>query len=146
MANLRLERTLSYSPEQLWEMVGDVERYPDFIPWISRLHTYNRKDDSFDADVSVGFKMLSEKFTTRVVRNAAARTVDFRLIRGPFRKLNGQWRFAPAADGTRITFDMDIDIKNPFLDALFRANFDRAVSKLMAIFEQRAAALYAEPR
>jgi len=147
MTKLRLERDLPYAPAQLWEMVGDVERYPEFIPWIKSLRAYNRgpSDEDivrFDADVTVGFKMLSERFSTRVTRAAEALLVDFDLIRGPFRKLQGRWTFTPSAIGTRVAFDMDIDIRNPILDALFKANFNLAVSRLLAIFEARARQLY----
>jgi len=147
MTKLRLERDLPYAPAQLWEMVGDVERYPEFIPWIKSLRTYNRgpSDEDivrFDADVTVGFKMLSERFSTRVTRAAEALLVDFNLIRGPFRKLQGRWTFTPSAIGTKVAFDMDIDIRNPILDALFKANFNLAVSRLLAIFEARARQLY----
>jgi coenzyme Q-binding protein COQ10 len=149
MTKLRLERDLPYPPAQLWEMVGDVERYPEFIPWIKSLRAYNRAVEQdvvrFDADVAVGFKMLTERFSTRVTRAAAALLVDFDLIRGPFRKLQGRWTFTPIATGTKVAFDMDIDIKNPILDAIFKANFNLAVSKLLAIFEARARQLY-EPR
>jgi coenzyme Q-binding protein COQ10 len=146
MTKLRLERDLPYPPAQLWEMVGDVERYPEFIPWIKSLRAYNRAVDQdivrFDADVAVGFKMLTERFSTRVTRAAAALLVDFDLIKGPFRKLQGRWTFTPIASGTKVAFDMDIDIKNPILDAIFKANFNLAVSKLLAIFEARARQLY----
>jgi coenzyme Q-binding protein COQ10 len=146
MTKLRLERDLPYPSAQLWEMVGDVERYPEFIPWIKSLRAYNRAVDQdvvrFDADVAVGFKMLTERFSTRVSRAAAALLVDFDLIKGPFRRLQGRWTFTPIATGTKVAFDMDIDIKNPILDAIFKANFNLAVSKLLAIFEARAKQLY----
>lgn len=146
MTRLRLERDLAYAPAQLWEMVGDVERYPEFIPWIKSLRAYNRGGDEdvtrFDADVTVGFKLLNERFSTRVTRAAEALLVDFDLIRGPFRKLQGRWTFTPSALGTKVAFDLDIDIRNPILDAVFKANFNLAVSKLLAIFEARAKALY----
>lgn len=147
MARFHLQRTLPYDADKLWEMVGDVEEYPQFIPWITQLRTYNHdhRDEGksrFDADVAVGFKMLSERFSTRVSRDAAARTVDLEFIRGPFRKLDGHWRFTPVEGGTRIDFDMDLDIRNPILSALFRANFDRATSLLMHTFEQRAHTLF----
>lgn len=147
MSKFHLERTLRYEAGQLWDMVGDVERYPEFIPWITKLNAYNRKGakdeiSGFDADVAVGFKMLTEKFSTRVTRDARAQTVDMNLIKGPFRKLDGRWTFTPVEEGTRIGFDMDVVIKNPILDAIFKANIDRAIGILMRIFEQRANELY----
>ena len=147
MTQFRLERVLPYDAAQLYELVSDVERYPDFIQWITKLRAYNREMlpdgvSRFDADVNVGFKMLSEKFSTRVTRHPSNRTVDFALIRGPFRKLAGRWSFVVVEGGTQVAFDMDVEIKNPILDAVFKANFKLAVSKLLAIFEARAASLY----
>lgn len=147
MAHFRLQRTLPYDADKLWEMVGDVEKYPQFIPWITQLRAYNfdaqgEGKTQFDADVAVGFKMLSERFSTRVTRDAQARTVELDFLKGPFRKLDGHWRFTPVEGGTKIDFDMDLDIRNPILSALFRANFERATSKLMETFEQRAQSLY----
>jgi coenzyme Q-binding protein COQ10 len=144
LTTFRLERHLPYDANQLFELVGDVERYPEFIPWITRLRAYNRDaaasgESRFDADVGVGFRMLSETFSTRIVRDPAQRTVDIGLIKGPFRKLKGHWRFTPDENGTQIGFDMELDIRNPILNALFKANFNLAVSKLMKCFEDRAA-------
>ncbi|MDI7774519.1 type II toxin-antitoxin system RatA family toxin [Asticcacaulis sp. EMRT-3] len=145
MATFRLERHLPYDADALWALVGDVEHYPDFIPWIKRLRAYNREapqpgHSRFDADVSVGFKMLTETFSTRIVRNPDARSVDIGLIKGPFRTLKGHWTFTPDETGTQIGFDMELDIRNPLLNALFKANFNLAVSRLMKCFEDRAAA------
>ena len=151
MSKFRLERTLPYAADKLWDMVGDVERYPEFIPWITRLNAYNRKAgedgrSGFDADVAVGFKMLTETFSTRVTRDAGAKTVDMNLIKGPFRTLDGRWTFTPTDTGTKVAFDMDVVIRNPILDALFKANVDRAIGILMRIFEQRANDLYSNAK
>lgn len=147
MTKFHLDRVLAYSPVQLWELVGDVERYPEFVPGITRLQAYNHQATGgpisrFDADVSVGFKMLAEKFTTRVIRNSGDTSVDMNFIKGPFKKLDGRWTFTPVEGGTRIDFDMDVEIKNPILDMLFKANFDRAVFRMMTVFENRARELY----
>jgi len=142
MTKFRLERVLPYEAAQLWALVGDVEKYPDFIPWITKLRLYNRDGDKgFDADVNVGFKLLSERFSTHVTHDLPEMRVDMRLIKGPFRKLNGRWSFVPVSGGTQVAFDMDVEIKNPILDSLFKANFNLAVSKLMTMFETRAAGL-----
>ena len=129
----------------MWTLVGDVETYPAFIPWITQLRAYNVQAGDplrtrLDADVAVGFKMLSEKFSTRVTRTRDDRSVDMTYLKGPFKKMIGRWVFTPVAGGTEISFDMDVELKNPILDALFRANFNLAVSRLMSCFENRAAA------
>jgi coenzyme Q-binding protein COQ10 len=149
MARFSLNRVLPYAAHDLWEMVGDASKYPEFVPWISGLRTYNPQIQSeslytYDADVSVGFKMLSEHFSTRVTRNAADQTVNMDLLKGPFRHLKGRWRFSQTEQGTHIDLDMDVELKNPFLEAMLRTNFDRAVQKLMQVFEQRANDLYGD--
>ena len=96
----------------------------------------------FDAEAGVGFKFLSERFSTRITRDANDRTIDIALLKGPFKRLNCRWKFDSADKGCRASLDMDFEFKNPFLDGFLRANFDKAVSKLMACFEGRAATLY----
>lgn len=145
MTKFHLDRVLPYDATQLWTLVGDVETYPTFIPWITQLRAFNIQASDpartrLDADVAVGFKMLSEKFSTRVTRTLADRSVDMAYLKGPFKKMIGRWVFTPVAGGTEISFDMDVELKNPILDALFRANFNLAVSRLMSCFENRAAA------
>ncbi len=140
-------RVLPYEAEELWEMVGDVDRYPEFVPWITTLRTWNHRDEGeginvLDAEATVGFKMLREKFATRVRRNRDAMTVEVSLLHGPFRRLSNRWKFEPHAMGTKVTFDIDFAFKSMLLDAMLAANFDRAVSRLMGCFEARAAKLY----
>jgi len=136
---------MPYDADQLWHLVGDVESYPQFIPWITKLRAYNtyamtEGQSRLDADVAVGFKLLSEKFTTRIIRTAADRSVDITALSGPFRRMEGRWVFTPVRGGARIGFDMDVEMKNPILNALFKANFNLAVSRLMVCFENRARA------
>jgi len=143
-------RMLPYAPRELWEMVGDVDRYPDFVPWVTGLRSWNEREEGpgievLDAEATVGFKFLREKFATRVRRDANDLTVGVSLLHGPFKRLTNHWRFEPHAMGTKLTFEIDFAFKSPLLDAMLAANFDRAVSKLMGCFEARAAKLY-KPR
>jgi coenzyme Q-binding protein COQ10 len=147
MVKVRFERVLPFDADRLFEMVADVEKYPDYIPWITSMRVSNRTTvgDSvtcFDAEAGVGFKFLSERFSTRITRDANDRTIDIALLKGPFKRLNCRWKFDSADKGCRASLDMDFEFKNPFLDGFLRANFDKAVSKLMACFEGRAATLY----
>lgn len=147
MGRHTVSRVLPYTPEQLYDLVGDVERYPDFVPWVTHMRTWNPQGgpegpNSVDAEAGVGFSFLRERFATRVRRDPAARTIDVGLLSGPFRKLENHWRFSPDPAGTRIDFSIDYEFRVRLLDALLRANFDRAVGKLIACFEARAKALY----
>ena len=145
-----VSKVLPYTPEQLRALVGDVERYPEFVPWISAMRTWNARDlgegvDTLDAEAGVGFSFLKERFATRVRRDAAGQQIDVSLISGPFRKLANRWRFYPDEAGARIEFDIDFEFKSRLLDGLLKANFHHAVDRLMTCFEDRAKALYGAP-
>jgi coenzyme Q-binding protein COQ10 len=142
-----VSKVLPYTPDQLFALVGDVERYPEFVPWIGSLRTWNARDlgggvDTRDAETGVVFAFLKERFATRVRRDAENRIVDANLLSGPFRKLVNRWRFFEDPGGTRVEFDIDFELKSRLLEALVKSNFHHAVERLMACFEARAATLY----
>ena len=93
----------------------------------------------------VGFSFLRERFSTTVKRDANDRAIEVRLISGPFKRLVNYWRFEPHSLGTKVVFDIDFEFKSKLLDTLLRANFDRAVNRLIACFEDRAEVLYGTP-
>lgn len=141
-------KLLPYRPDELFALVGDVQAYPEFVPWLTAMRTWNHRPegegaDSFDAEVQVGFSFLKERFATHVRRDAKSRIVDVGLLSGPFRKLENRWRFHEApGGGTRVEFDIDFAFKSKLLEALLAANFHTAVERLMSCFEDRARALY----
>ncbi len=143
----RVVHVLPYTPEQLFELVGDVRRYPEFVPWISHLRVDGEKVEAegvtvLDAEVSVGFAFLTERFATRVRRDANTRTITVSLLRGPFKRLSNVWKFEPDPTGSKLVFEIDFEFKSRLLEALLKANFDRAVDKIISCFEARAEALY----
>ncbi|MBO9709425.1 MAG: SRPBCC family protein [Caulobacter sp.] len=141
-------RVLPYAPEQLFTLVGDVEAYPAFVPWITGMRTWNGRVDgkvsTIDAEAQVGFSFLREKFATRVRRDAEALTVDVSLLYGPFKRLANQWRFLPHETGTTVEFVIDFAFKSKMLDAMLAANIDRAARKLIECFEDRARTVYGQ--
>ena len=143
-----VSRMLPYTPDQLFRLVGDVDAYPDFVPWITAMRTWNARIhaagvDSVDAEAGVGFAFLKERFATRVRRDGRNRQIDVTLLSGPFKKLDNRWRFLDAGHGcTRVEFDIDFAFKSRLLEALLTANFAQAVEKLMICFEARAKSLY----
>jgi coenzyme Q-binding protein COQ10 len=146
-----LTRILPYEPRQLFDLVGDVERYPEFVPWIMRLRTWNRQEDGqgitrLDAEAEVGFAIVHERFATQVRLDAPALTIDVDLISGPFRRLKNRWRFKAHPQGTELSFEIDFEFKSRLLERLLAANFERAVTLLVGCFETRAARLYAARR
>ncbi len=145
-----LSKVLPYAPDQLFRLVGDVAHYPEFVPWLTSMRTWNARHlsdgvEAVDAEAGVGFSFLREKFATRVRRDAHNLQIDVHLLSGPFRKLENRWRFLDAGHGTaRIEFDIDFTFKSRILEAVLRANFGQAVEKLIGCFEARARSLYGE--
>ncbi len=142
-----LSRVLPYTPDQLFELVGDVRHYPEFVPWITSMQAWNEHAEGpdvsvLDAQAGVGFSFLRERFSTRVRRDARARRIDVSLLSGPFRKLANHWSFEPHPVGTLLKFDIDFEFKSRLLGLMLESNFDRAVGKLIGCFEARAMALY----
>ena len=146
----QVSKVLPYTPQQLFQLVGDVAKYPDFVPWITSMRTWNERTlsvgvEAVDAEVGVGFSFLREKFATRVRRDAHNRQIDVSLISGPFRKLENRWRFLDAGRCcTRIEFEIDFVFKSRMLETVLRTNFGHAVDKLIGCFEARAKAIYGE--
>ena len=142
-----VSKVLPYTPDQLLSLVGDVARYPEFVPWISAMRTWNARDlgdgiDTLDAEAGVGFSFLKERFATRVRRDRHGQQIVVSLLSGPFRKLENRWEFFEADGGTRVEFDIDFEFRSRLLDGMLRANFHHAVDRLMECFEDRAKALY----
>ena len=142
-----LTKVLPYGPDQLFQLVGDVDRYPEFVPWLTTMRTWNAHEiepgvSVVDAEAGVGFSFLRETFATRVIRDANERHVGVNLLRGPFRALKNDWRFKPAEQGTEIDFSIEFEFKSRLLDGFLAANMDRAIDKLIGCFEDRAKVLY----
>ncbi len=142
-----LNHVLPYTPAQLFALVGDVEAYPRFVPWVTSMRTWNQRElspgvDTLDAEAQVGFSLLKERFATRVTRDSTADHVRIDLLHGPFRHLTSNWRFTPEGEGAKLHFDIDFAFKSRLLETLLAANFQYAVDKLVACFEARAHALY----
>ena len=147
MARHTVTRILPYGPDQLLDLVGDVRRYPEFVPWITAMRVWNEREESpdvrvLDAEAGVGFSFLREKFATRVRRDAKLNRIEVSLLHGPFRRLANRWEFHPHPVGTELKFFIDFEFKSRLLEMMLQANFDRAVNKLIACFESRAMALY----
>lgn len=142
-----LVKVLPYTPDQLFALVGDVAAYPEFVPWIKAMRTWNAREaapgiDTLDAEATVGFKLLNERFSTRVRRDAMLKRIDVNLISGPFHTLVNNWAFYSDPGGTRIEFHIEFAFKSKILEALLAANFHHAVDRLMNCFEARAKKLY----
>ena len=137
-------RFLPYTPEQLYQLVADVERYPEFLPWCIAVRLRNREGNTLVADLVIGFKMIREKFTSRVTLSPPHR-VDVAYTQGPLRHLNNHWIFEEAPGGCIIDFFIDFEFRSQILQKVMGALFNEAVKRMVAAFESRAHALYGSP-
>jgi len=142
MPGVRETRCLPYSAEQMFDLVADVARYPEFLPWV--VATRVRSDDGEEmlADMLVGFKALREKFSSRVLKQRPGR-LEVIYIDGPMRDLDNLWHFRPLPQGgCEVDFSVEFSFKNKMFEMLAGQYFDRAFRKLVAAFEARANELY----
>jgi coenzyme Q-binding protein COQ10 len=135
-------RHLPYTPEQLFDLVADVARYDEFLPWVVAVRVRSSSEEETVADLVVGFSAFKERFTSRVVKERPDRIcVDY--VEGPLKYLHNEWRFERAADGgTILHFAVDFAFRSRVFEALAGQMFDRALRRMTGAFERRAAALY----
>ncbi|NIJ18403.1 coenzyme Q-binding protein COQ10 [Sphingomonas naasensis] len=137
-------RALPYSPEQMFDLVADVGRYGEFLPWVSAVRVRSNSDTQMVADLIVGFKGLRESFTSRVEKQRPAHIlVDY--LEGPLKHLHNDWKFRPDGQGgCLVDFCVDFAFKNRVFEMLAGQVFDRALRKMINAFEERAARLYGD--
>ncbi len=137
---------LPYSPEQLFDLVAEVARYHEFLPWVVAVRIRSSSEAETVADLVVGFNAFKERFTSRV-RKRRPHHIEVDYIEGPLKYLHNEWRFEPADDGgTNVHFAVDFAFKSRIFEALAGQMFDRALRRMIGAFETRAAALYGMSR
>ncbi|HVZ68850.1 MAG TPA: type II toxin-antitoxin system RatA family toxin [Rhizomicrobium sp.] len=142
-------RLLPYSADLMFGIVADVERYPEFLPWCTGLRVLSRsKEDGRDiliAEMLVGYRALRERYTSRVVLDPAARTIDVTQTAGPFRILENHWRFVPKENGCEVTFRIDFEFKSRLLNMVAGQAFEHVLFRMADAFETRARELSEHP-
>jgi len=137
-------RNLPYSPDQLFDLVADVKRYQEFLPWVAATRVRSDSETEMIADLVVGFKSIKETFTSRVVKHRPHR-IDIDYVEGPLKFLHNNWKFRPdGKGGTDIDFCVDFAFKSRLFEALAGQMFDRALRRMIGAFETRAHELYGE--
>ncbi len=139
------KRVLNYSPKQIFELVADVERYPQFLPWCLGTRITKREKDSLDADMLIGFRMFRERFGSHVELDQENSKIDVRYTHGPFRYLINQWRFLPHAEGCEVDFSVDFEFRSRLLQKIMGVVFTEAVHRMVRAFEARAREVYGPP-
>ena len=134
-------RFLPYSPDKMFALVADIERYPEFLPWCAGARIRQRQGQIVVADLRVRFGMLRETFTSRVTLEEPER-IDAAYLHGPFRHMATHWRFVPAADGTMVGFSIECEFRSAVLRGVAGRFFREAAKRMAGAFEGRAHALY----
>jgi coenzyme Q-binding protein COQ10 len=147
--SFRSERRVSHTAEEMFDLVADVERYPEFVPLCRAMRVRSRKSEgegreTLIADMSVGYKMIRERFTSRVTLDKPRLRVEVRYVDGPFSHMQNIWTFKddPGGDGSLIAFFIDYQFRSRVLGSLMGSMFDAAFRKFSYAFEKRADALH----
>jgi len=142
MPGIRETRYMPYSAEQMYDLVADVDRYPEFLPWIAATRVKSDSETEMVADMLVAFKALREKFTSRVVKTRPEE-IRVHYVDGPLQDLDNVWHFRPTGEAScEVDFSVDFKFRNALFEKLAGQFFDRAFRKMVAAFETRAAELY----
>lgn len=128
----------------MYDLVADVARYSEFLPWVSAVRVRQNSESEMVADVIVGFKGLRENFTSRVIKERPG-SISIDYVDGPLKYLRNHWAFADAPDGgCTISFDVDFAFKSRIFEALAGQVFERALKKMTDAFVTRAQSLYGD--
>jgi coenzyme Q-binding protein COQ10 len=135
------QRVLPYTQQELFDLVADIERYPEFLPWCRGARIRERQPQLVVADLIIGFRVFRERFTSRVELNPPRR-IDVTYAEGPFRYLSNYWIFETVPGGCRIDFFVDFEFRSRVLQKVMEVLFGEAVRRMVSAFEARARALY----
>ncbi len=138
------QKLVPYRVEQLFDLVADVGKYPEFLPWCVASVVRRRTETDLVADLVIGFGPFREGFTSRVALQRPA-LIRVRYENGPFRYLTNQWRFTPDARGCRVDFFVDFEFRSRILQAAIGVVFNEAVRRMVNAFLKRARDVYGPP-
>jgi coenzyme Q-binding protein COQ10 len=143
-------RQVAHAPEQMFALVADIEKYPEFVPLCEALSIRSRRERDgrtvLTADMTVGYMAIRETFTTQVLLKPDENAIEVRYINGPFKYLSNEWQFRPApAGGSEVYFFIDYEFKSRILAVLMDAMFERAFRMFADAFEKRADIVYGKP-
>lgn len=147
MPHIEIEHRVGHAAHEMFALVADIERYPEFVPFCERLVVRAREETphgtTLVADMTVGYAAIRETFTTRVALDLAESTIAARYLEGPFRHLDSRWVFTPLGPAAcRVRFTIDYEFRSRLLAMAMGAAFDRMFRKFIEAFETRADAVY----
>jgi coenzyme Q-binding protein COQ10 len=150
MPSFRSTRQVKHTPAQMFDLVADVQRYPEFLPLCESLSVMRRSQsgegvETLVASMSVGYKTIHERFTSRVTLDRPRMRIQVEYVDGPFKYLENKWTFRPAPGGCEVDFYITYEFRSFALGLLMGSVFDKAFRKFAGAFEQRADEIYGRP-
>ena len=140
------KRLMPYTAQQMYDLVADIDSYPEFLPWCAAVRTRKviPQDEKIivDADLVIAFKVFRERFGSRVTLKPNQTTIDVEYLDGPFKYLNNHWVFTNVDGGCEADFFVDFEFKSKVLQVLIGVVFGEAMQRIVRAFEARAQQLY----
>ena len=146
MSSASIKKIISCKKNQLIEMVLDIEKYPEYVPWCieGRVHDKNESKDliTFNGDLKVGKSLLNETFYSQVSYHKEKDKIIVTNLDGPLKHLKNEWTFKEVNNSTQLEFFIDFELKNPILNAIMKRSFELGLNKIAKSFEESAIKLY----
>ena len=146
MSSASIKKIIPCKKEQLVEMVLDIEKYPEFVPWCIEGKAYNKKESfdviTFSGDLKVGKSILNETFSSHVSYYKEKDMIIVTNLDGPLKNLKNEWKFKEINNNTQLEFDIDFELKNNLLSKIMKKSFNLGLNKIADAFEKRANELF----
>ena len=146
MSSATIKKIIPCKKKQLIEMVLDIQKYPEFVPWCieGQVHDKNESSDliTFKGDLKVGKSILNETFSSHVSYYKEKDKIIVTNLDGPLKYLKNEWLFKEINNGTQLEFLIDFELKNPILNSIMKKSFELGLNKIAKSFEERAIKLY----
>jgi coenzyme Q-binding protein COQ10 len=146
MSSASIKKIIPCKKKQLIEMVLDIEKYPEFVPWCieGKIHDKNESEDliTFNGDLKVGKSLLNETFFSQVSYYKEKDKIIVSNLSGPLKYLKNEWTFKEINNATQLEFFIDFELNNPILNAIMKKSFQLGLNKIAKSFEERATKLY----
>ena len=146
MSSASIKKIIPCKKNQLIEMVLDIEKYPEFVPWClsGKIHEKKESKDLIEikGDLKVGKKFLNETYSSLVLYYKENDKILVTNIDGPLKHLNNEWKFKEINNNTQLEFNIDFELKNTFLNKIMKKSFNFGLNKIADAFEKRAINLY----
>jgi coenzyme Q-binding protein COQ10 len=140
------KRIMPYTAQQMYDLIADVNAYPQFLPWCAAARIRKRakkvEAEVLDADLVISFKVFRERFGSRITLYSTAQKIDVEYLDGPFKYLNNHWKFVECEGGCEVDFFVDFEFKSKILQGIIGVVFGEAMQRIVRAFEDRAKELY----